>query len=203
MAVSFAHIYNMHQYSVRFRRGPILPRNTETALSGGALSGVLLYVCIAWGLFANTWHFRNPNKIKFTEIKSHLLDGQLTSPPNHSFTIQPQIHTDWYPVIEFIAETYTHTHIYIIGHYNPSVRIIDLVPHTTYVVCVSFIHKSRVLYMSGGSYSLNSLPTTKFWEAFLGNFMYSQSFCQKSAKRKSSKQYFSYIVWMSGLGLEP
>ena len=29
-------------------------------------------------------------------------------------------------------------HTYIIGHYNPSVRIIDLVSHTTYVVCVNF-----------------------------------------------------------------
>ena len=36
-----------------------------------------------------------------------------------------------------------HTYIitYIIGHYNPSVRIIDLVSHTTYVVCVIFILK--------------------------------------------------------------
>ena len=33
----------------------------------------------------------------------------------------------------------------IIGHYNPSVRIIDLVSHTTYVVCVNFIHKWRNL----------------------------------------------------------
>ena len=32
---------------------------------------------------------------------------------------------------------------YIIGQYNPSVRIIDLVSHTTYVVCVNFIHKRR------------------------------------------------------------
>ena len=29
-------------------------------------------------------------------------------------------------------------HTYIIGHYNPSVRIIDLVSHTTYIVCVNF-----------------------------------------------------------------
>ena len=29
-------------------------------------------------------------------------------------------------------------HTYIIGHYNPSVRIIDLVSHTTYVVCLNF-----------------------------------------------------------------
>ena len=34
---------------------------------------------------------------------------------------------------------------YIIGHYNLSVRIIDLVSHTTYVVCVNFIHKWRDL----------------------------------------------------------
>ena len=31
-----------------------------------------------------------------------------------------------------------HIYTYIIGHYNPSVRIIDLVSHTTYVVCVNF-----------------------------------------------------------------
>ena len=36
-------------------------------------------------------------------------------------------------------------HTYIISHYNPSVRIIDLVSHTTYVVCVNFIHKWRDL----------------------------------------------------------
>ena len=34
---------------------------------------------------------------------------------------------------------------YIIGHYNPWVRIIDLVSHTTYVVCVNLIHKWRDL----------------------------------------------------------
>ena len=32
---------------------------------------------------------------------------------------------------------------YIIGHYNPSVGIIDLVSHTSYVVCVNFIYKWR------------------------------------------------------------
>ena len=42
-----------------------------------------------------------------------------------------------------IAKLYLHT--YIIGHCNPSVRIIDLVFHTTYVVCFTFIHKWRDL----------------------------------------------------------
>ena len=40
---------------------------------------------------------------------------------------------------------YIHICTYITGHYNPSVRIIDLVFHTIYVVCVNFIHKRRNL----------------------------------------------------------
>ena len=36
-------------------------------------------------------------------------------------------------------------HTYIIGHYNPSVNIIDPVSHITYVVCVNFVHKWRDL----------------------------------------------------------
>ena len=30
-------------------------------------------------------------------------------------------------------------HSYIFGHYNPSVRIIELVSNTAYVVCINFI----------------------------------------------------------------
>ena len=37
------------------------------------------------------------------------------------------------------------THTYIIGHYNPSVKIIDLISHTICVVCVNFIHIRRDL----------------------------------------------------------
>ena len=88
-----------------------------------------------------------------------------------------------------------HTYTYIIGHYNPSVRIIDLVSHTTYVVCVNFIHKW---------WDLQSTPNNRFFEKlFTAILFYSQSFCQKSAERKSPKKYFSYFVLMSGLELEP
>ena len=41
--------------------------------------------------------------------------------------------------------TYTVLHTYIIGHYKPSVRIIDLVSHTTYIVFVTFMQKWRDL----------------------------------------------------------
>ena len=46
--------------------------------------------------------------------------------------------------INFVGHSHT-IHTYIIGHYNPSVRIIDLVSHTFYVVYVNYIHKWRDL----------------------------------------------------------
>ena len=36
-------------------------------------------------------------------------------------------------------------HLYIIGHCNSSVRVINPVSHSTYVVCVNFIYKWRDL----------------------------------------------------------
>ena len=88
-------------------------------------------------------------------------------------------------------------HTYIIGYYNPSVRIINLVSQTTYVICVNFIHKWLDLQFKVDS------EREIFLETFHGNFICSQSFCQKSAERKSSKKYFLYFVLLSGLGLEP
>ena len=88
---------------------------------------------------------------------------------------------------------YIHTHI--IGHYNPSVRIINLVSHTTYVVFVNFIHKWRDLQFKVDS------ERQIFPETFHGNFIYSQFY--SSAERKSPKKYFLYFVLMSGLGIEP
>ena len=61
-----------------------------------------------------------------------------------------------------------------------------------------------ILYISGGTYSLKSIPNDWFfWEIFHGSFNFFQTFCQKSDERKSQKKYFLYFVLMSGLGLEP
>ena len=48
---------------------------------------------------------------------------------------------------------------------NPSVRIINLVSHTTYVVCVNFIHKCRDLQFKVDS------ERQIFRETFHGNFI--------------------------------
>ena len=61
---------------------------------------------------------------------------------------------------------------YIIGYCNPSVRIIDLVSHITYVVCVNFMHKWRNI----------QLKAKNLWKIFMGIFIYSQSFCQKNPR---------------------
>ena len=55
-----------------------------------------------------------------------------------------------------------------------------------------------VLYMSGGNYSLKSI----FEKLFHGNFIYTQSFCKKSAERKSPKKYFHIFVLMRDMGFE-
>ena len=84
---------------------------------------------------------------------------------------------------------------YIIGHYNPSTRTEFLTP---LMLCV------LILYISGGTYNLKSAPNDRFFEKlFMAIFIYFESFCQKSAERKSAKKYFLYFVLMSGLGLEP
>ena len=73
-------------------------------------------------------------------------------------------------------------HTYIFRHYNPSVRIIDIVSRTTYVVCVNFIHKWRDLLFKVDSERENFLRNFS-WQFYF----YSQSFCQKST-------YLLYLI---------
>ena len=68
----------------------------------------------------------------------------------------------------------------------------------------TFMLSVLILYISGGTYSLNSTPNDKFFEKlFMAILFHAQSFCQKSIERKSPKKYFSYFVLMSRLGLKP
>ena len=65
-----------------------------------------------------------------------------------------------------ITRSPSNIHTYIIGHYNSSVWIIDLVSHLAYVVCVNFfIHKWQDLQFKVDS------ERQIFWETFHGNFI--------------------------------
>ena len=66
-----------------------------------------------------------------------------------------------YIAIQCIIRIHTH----IIGHRNPSVRIIDLVSHTTHVVYVNFIHKWRNL-----QFKVN-FERQIFWETLVFSFL--------------------------------
>ena len=86
----------------------------------------------------------------------------------------------------------TGKYTYIIGHYNPSVRIIDLVSHTTYVVCVNFTHKWRDLQFKVDSERLN------FWETFHGNFILFSEFLPEICWEEITEEIlfvFSFDVW--------
>ena len=96
-----------------------------------------------------------------------------------------------------------HIHTYIIGHYNPSVIIIDLVSHTTYVVWVNF------LYISGGTYSLKLVPNDRFVEKlFMAIFIYSREFLPEICWDEIATEIllrilFRYLAWGSNSGFLP
>ena len=85
------------------------------------------------------------------------------------------------------------TYTYIIGHYNPSVRI------TAYVVWVNFTSGWPNLQFKADS------ERQIFEKLFHGDFSlnFTQSFCQNSAERKSPKIYsfHSFFVLISNCGL--
>ena len=84
-------------------------------------------------------------------------------------------------------------HTYITGHNNPSVRIIDLVSHTTYVVCVNF------LYISGGTYKFKVDSERQiFWETFHGNFYLRSEFLPQICWEEIAEEIFfvfRFDVW--------
>ena len=70
-----------------------------------------------------------------------------------------------------------------------------LASHTTHVVCVNFIHQWQ--------FNVDS-ERQIFEKLFHDRFIYSQSFCLKSAERKSPKKYFfPYFILMTDLGYGP
>ena len=89
-------------------------------------------------------------------------------------------------------------HTYIIGHCNPSVRIIDLVSYTTYVVCVNFIHKWRDLQSNVDS------EWQIFWESFSWQFNLLSEFLPEICWEEVAEEIFFYFSFlMSDLGNEP
>ena len=74
----------------------------------------------------------------------------------------------------------------IIAHYNPSSRIIDRVSHTTYVVCVNFIHKCR----------LKSTANDRCFEKlFMALLFAPRVFARNLLRRNRRKNTFCILFW--------
>ena len=92
-----------------------------------------------------------------------------------------------------ISQYLLSTDIHTIWSLQPFSQDYELASHTTYVVCINFIHKWRDLQFK------SRLRKTDFWEAFHGSCIYSQSFCRKTAAGKEVVEeifsYFCFDVW--------
>ena len=94
--------------------------------------------------------------------------------------------------------TYIHTYIHncLLQPFNQDY---GLAFHSTHVVCVNFIREWRNLQFNVDS------ERQIFEKLFHGRFIYLQSFCQKSAERKSPKKYFFifhfwWLIWDTNPG---
>ena len=72
----------------------------------------------------------------------------------------------------------------------PFIQDCDLAYHTTYIVCVNFIHEWR------------NLQFKVYFERQIFEKLLMAIFCQKSAERKSPQKYLYIFVLMSNLGFE-
>ena len=86
---------------------------------------------------------------------------------------------------------------YIIGHYNPSVRIIDLVSHTTSVVCVNFIHEWRDLQFKVDS------EQQIFEKLFMAILFSLRVFARNLLRGNQRRNTFRILFWCLAWGSKP
>ena len=80
-------------------------------------------------------------------------------------------------------------HTYIIGHYNPLVRIIDLISHTTYDVCVNFMYKRRDLFLTNFS-----------WQFLFTLRVFARNLLRENRRRNTFRILLWCLVWGSNPG---
>ena len=93
-----------------------------------------------------------------------------------------------------LRNIYVYIHTYLMGHYNPSVGIINLASHTTYLLSINFIHNRR------GTYSLKSTPNDRFFEKlFMAIFICNPEFlpeiCWDEIAEEEILFAFCFDVW--------
>ena len=102
-------------------------------------------------------------------------------------------------VYTIVLKTIHFIHTYIIGHYNPSVRIIDIVSHSTYVVCVHFIYKWRDLQFKVNSE--RQILLRKFLWYLLTHRVFPRNLRRDNRRRNTFYILFWCQAWGSNPGL--
>ena len=96
----------------------------------------------------------------------------------------------------FNLHTYIHN---ITDDYNPSVSIINLCSHTTYVVCV-------ISYISGGTYRLKSTPNDRSFEKLFMAILFIFKVFARYLLRGNCRRYIYFctlfwcVAWSSNPG---
>ena len=102
--------------------------------------------------------------------------------------IQGDIHTLTAAAIfrKLASERHTDIHNWPLQSFSQDY---GLASHTTHAVNVNFIRERRELQFNVDS------EQQIFWDTFHGNFIYSQSFCQKSARGSRRRNIFLYFIF--------
>ena len=104
---------------------------------------------------------------------------------------------DWIWLMTWVMLTLSNANTYIHIHnwpLQPFSQDYSLASHTMHVVCVYFIREWRDQQFNV------DFALQIFEKLFHGGFIYFQSFCQKSAERKSPKKFFLFIfhfLWLT------
>ena len=91
-----------------------------------------------------------------TAFKKNLCNCAVLSTDFYRF-LASAIERIFFPLILSLETILSRKERNIIGHYKPLVRIINLVFHTAYVVCL-------IIYIKGVTYSLKSTANDRFFE---------------------------------------
>ena len=92
-----------------------------------------------------------------------------------------------YSLIYFI---FPYIHTFIIGHYNPWVRITSY-PPTSLILC------GLILYMSGGTYNLTLIPKDRFLRNFFMAVLFTLRVFARNSLRGNCRRniFFSIRTW--------
>ena len=140
---------------------------------------------LAWFKILKSLSFKRSSLGQVAKISQNIFKVHKKIEKYNNFFTQKYIF--FYLPFKIYMDTYIHKR-----SSQPFSQDYSLASHNTHVVCVNFIYEWRDLQFNVDS-------EWQIFKKLSWHVYYSQSFCQKSAERKSPKKYFFFIfrfdVW--------